>query len=605
MNKVKIIDIAEVKNGSTPSTKERENYDGDIIWITPKDVSTQNARFIYRGERTITKKGYDSCSTTLIPKGSILLSSRAPIGLLTIAGVECCTNQGFKNLVLSREKVDNIFLYYYLKSRIIEIEALGSGTTFKELSKTNLENFEFNLPSLLTQTAIAKVLSSLDEKIELNQKINQELENLAKTIYEYWFVQNANEKWERKKIADLIKNQKNGDWGKDTKQGNYTEKVTCIRGTDINSLTGNNELKAPERYILEKNNNKFLTDGDFVIEISGGSPTQSTGRMAYILEEMLKGFENPLICSNFCKAISLEDKKYFYYFIFIWKQLYDNGLFFGYEGKTSGIKNFLFDDFVNFYEIAIPPTKLLEKFNKIVSPLFSTIIKNRQENTNLAHLRDFLLPLLMNGQVAVGEKSVEEKAPTKQQTVFKRAVLSAYILDNICEQPTAGRVKFEKMLYLSEYCAKIDLQSTFHRHAAGPYDSKALYSLEKQLKKNKWFEKVFDGKKNNYVRLAKANDYKKYCETIFSVEQRSIIDKLISFFKTAKTEQCEIVATLYGAWNDFLISNIQPTDEQIVNEVLSNWHDEKKRIEHKRWLDGLSWMRRNDIVPIGYGMATK
>jgi type I restriction enzyme S subunit len=116
---------------------------------------------------------------------------------------------------------------------------------------------------------------------------------------------------------------------------------------------------------------------------------------------MLKGFENPLICSNFCKAISLKDKKIFYYFLFIWRQLYDNRLFFGYEGKTSGIKNFLFDDFVSFYEITIPPTKLLENFNKIVFPLFSTIIKNRQENANLTQLRDFLLPLLMNGQVSV------------------------------------------------------------------------------------------------------------------------------------------------------------------------------------------------------------
>jgi type I restriction enzyme S subunit len=258
------------------------------------------------------------------------------------------------------------------------------------------------LPDIKTQSSIARILSSLDDKIELNNKINKELDKLARTIYDYWFVNNEiSKKWKREKIVNLIKSGKNGDWGKETKQGRYTEKVTCIRGTDINSFAGNNEIKAPERYILEKNKNKFLVDGDIVIEISGGSPTQSTGRVAYILDEILEGFENPLICSNFCKVISLKDQDLFYYFIFAWKQLYENGIFFGYEGKTSGLKNFLFDNFVNSYEMIIPPTNMLRQFREVVSPIFSKVIKNRQESANLAQFRDFLLPLLMNGQVIV------------------------------------------------------------------------------------------------------------------------------------------------------------------------------------------------------------
>jgi len=115
------------------------------------------------------------------------------------------------------------------------------------------------------------------------------------------------------------------------------------------------------------------------------------------LKEMLRGFVTPLFCSNFCKVISLKDRKYFYYFMFIWKQLYDNGLFFGYEGKISGIETFLFDDFVNYYKIAVPSTLILNKFNKTVSPIFSIIIKSQQGNTYLAKLHDFLIPLLMNG----------------------------------------------------------------------------------------------------------------------------------------------------------------------------------------------------------------
>jgi type I restriction enzyme S subunit len=241
----------------------------------------------------------------------------------------------------------------------------------------------------------------LDDKIALNRRINAELETLSKTIYDYWFVQNKKDNWEVKKIADLIQTQKSGDWGKETEQGNYTKKVTCIRGTDINSLNGNSELKAPERYILEKNSNKILQDKDFIIEISGGSPTQSTGRLAFITEDLLRSSENALICSNFCKAISLKDKDLFYYFRFLWNQLYESGVFFGYEGKTSGIKNFLFDNFVSSYDITIPDTQTLNAFQQIVRPIFQTMIKNRQESAELARLRDWLLPMLMNGQVTV------------------------------------------------------------------------------------------------------------------------------------------------------------------------------------------------------------
>ena len=184
-----IKDIASIKNGSTPSTSDESNYDGDIVWITPKDLSNQKSKYIWKGERNISQKGYSSCSTTLLPKGTILLSSRAPIGLLSISKVELCTNQGFKNIVVN-DKVNNEYLYYLLKTKIKEIEGLGSGTTFKEVSKTTLENFSLMMEDDTTkQQSIAKVLSTIDDKIELNNKINKELEQMAKILYDYWFVQ--------------------------------------------------------------------------------------------------------------------------------------------------------------------------------------------------------------------------------------------------------------------------------------------------------------------------------------------------------------------------------------------------------------------------------
>ena len=135
-----LIDFAEIKNGATPSTADEANYGGDIVWITPKDLSDQQSKFVYQGERNITKQGFDSCSTSMLPTNSILMSSRAPIGLVSIAKHEVCTNQGFKSFI-SKSISDSIYLYYYIKHHIKQIEQLGTGTTFKEVSRDDLCKF--------------------------------------------------------------------------------------------------------------------------------------------------------------------------------------------------------------------------------------------------------------------------------------------------------------------------------------------------------------------------------------------------------------------------------------------------------------------------------
>ena len=135
-----LIDFAEIKNGATPSTTDEANYGGDIVWITPKDLSDQQSKFVYQGERNISKQGFDSCSTSMLPTNSVLMSSRAPIGLVSIAKHEVCTNQGFKSFI-PKNISDSIYLYYYIKHHIKQIEQLGTGTTFKEVSRDDLCKF--------------------------------------------------------------------------------------------------------------------------------------------------------------------------------------------------------------------------------------------------------------------------------------------------------------------------------------------------------------------------------------------------------------------------------------------------------------------------------
>ena len=143
---VVVDDVAEVFNGATPSTGDEQNYGGDIVWITPKDLSDQKQKFVYHGERNITQAGYDSCSTHLLPINTVLMSSRTPIGLLAIAKKELCTNQGFKSFVPKEDRIAT-YLYYYLQFHIKQIEQLGTGTTFKEVSREDVLKFPILKPS--------------------------------------------------------------------------------------------------------------------------------------------------------------------------------------------------------------------------------------------------------------------------------------------------------------------------------------------------------------------------------------------------------------------------------------------------------------------------
>ena len=331
-------------------------------------------------------------------------------------------------------RMENYFeakcLSYSFHSIEKDIMSFMDGSTGQgELDKIRV----FNLLTSLTedpvkQKQIAKVLSDLDAKVEINNKINQELEVMAKTLYDYWFVQfdfpdakgkpykstggkmvfneelkrEIPEGWEVNSFSNWIANDKSGDWGKETKQGNYVNKVSCIRGADLNGLNGKGVVKSPTRFILEKNSHKLLEIGDFIIEISGGSPTQSTGRMALITKETLERFENPLICSNFCKAVTLKDKKALYNFAHEWNRLYDAGVLFGWEGKTSGIKNLLFESFVTNHRVSIPNSKIMEQFYDKAKPIHAQIQTNLKQNQKLSELRDWLLPMLMNGQITFG-----------------------------------------------------------------------------------------------------------------------------------------------------------------------------------------------------------
>ena len=165
-------DIGEVVGGATPSKSKSEYYtDNGISWITPKDLSINKDKFISKGEIDITELGYSKCSAKMMPRGSVLFSSRAPIGYIAIAKNELCTNQGFKSVV--PQLAGTAFIYYYLKNNVSNIESMASGSTFKEASGALMKSLNVIVPeSNILQDFEEKVCSIFDKQESLEEEIH-------------------------------------------------------------------------------------------------------------------------------------------------------------------------------------------------------------------------------------------------------------------------------------------------------------------------------------------------------------------------------------------------------------------------------------------------
>jgi type I restriction enzyme S subunit len=195
------------------------------------------------------------------------------------------------------------------------------------------------------------------------------------------------------------------------------------------------------------------------------------------------------------------------------------------------------------------------------------------------------------------QKPTVEKKKRSANVHFKRSVWAAEIADRLYREPTFGHVKMVKMIFLTENMCNVDIGSNYHRDVAGPYDNRAIRSIDSQLKKQKWFEAARGDKDYRYIPLSKKGRHKEYFNRYYS-NVLPIFDKIINTFRTFDTERCEIVATLYSAWKDLENLKQKYTDEDIIYEVLNNWNKSKERIEKERWQKALNWMRENGFSPV-------
>ena len=386
MNKWKtctINDLGRVIGGATPSTKKPENYEnGNIAWITPKDLAGFSGRYISNGERNITEQGLKSCSAQLIPKHSILFSSRAPIGYIAIAANEVCTNQGFKSIV-PNDSIDYLFLYYLLKYNKKKIESLGSGTTFKEVSGSTMKSIQVTIPETIEeQRKISTILSLIDDKIEENEKINKNLEQQAQTLYDKMMVSKV---YPLKTLGSIT--QRNS-----LKVGNNNS-ITVLSALN----TGN--LKPSEEYfskqVFSKDTSKYIlvNEGDFAYNparINIGSI--GINDLGYI------GCVSPVYI-----AFSVDpDYKAFFRFYLKTKGFREECKLRA-SGSVRQALNYI--DFARI-ETQYPDREEAVIFNQQWNDYHDAICSIVAETEKLIELRDSLLPQLMSGKFNISDINI-------------------------------------------------------------------------------------------------------------------------------------------------------------------------------------------------------
>jgi type I restriction enzyme S subunit len=255
-------------------------------------------------------------------------------------------------------------------------------------------------------------------------------------------------------------------------------------------------------------------------------------------------------------------------------------------------------------EVAAPTTKAEQAaIAAVLSDIDAELsaLEARLDKTRV--LKQAMMQELLTGRTrlvvpafAESRKESEQTSGRQANVHFKRSVLAAEIIDRLHDEPTFGHVKFEKMIFLVEHLCNVDTGSTYHRDAAGPYDNRAMRSIDSQLRKQKWFDAQKIEGRYRYQPMANRGKHKEYFERYFGGISAAF-GILIDTFRSFNSERCEIVATLFAAWNDLLQQNGLLSDAAIVNEVLNNWHESKKRIPEDRWRKALSWMRDHGFVP--------
>ncbi|MCG2490233.1 restriction endonuclease subunit S [Staphylococcus epidermidis] len=406
--KYKIEEIGTVVGGGTPSTKNPNYYGGNIPWITPKDLANYSKRYIQHGERNITDEGLKHSSAKLVPANAVLMTSRAPIGYLAIAANEVSTNQGFKSIVCNEKLVSPKFLYYLLQYEMKNIKSLGTGSTFSEISGKVVKNIEVNLPNIENQKKIETILDTIDEKIETNQHMIANLEELSQTLFKRWFVdfefpdEDGNPykssggemvDSELGKIPSNWKIYKLKDIASHKKETFNPKKSEEVRVKHFSLPAYDNEEQAIEEEVNKIKSNKWIINNNCVLFSKMNPDTQR------IWLPVIDNKKLNVASSEFVVMESPNNKiNSFIYNICLNSQFIDY-LKANTTGSTNSRQRVKPTIAVN-YKLAVEDS-IVKKYSEIITPYMEEMKILRSEIGKLTQLRDTLLPKLMSGELEI------------------------------------------------------------------------------------------------------------------------------------------------------------------------------------------------------------
>ena len=396
----RINDIGTVCGGGTPSTTIDEFWDGDIPWVSPDDLSNYNKVYISNGKKYITELGLSKSSTKLLPKNTLLFSSRAPIGYIAISLNPICTNQGFKSII-TNEKVNVKYLYYWIKCNLEYIKMFGSGSTFPEISGERMKKIKILIDdSVAKQEKIADILYKYDCLIEKNNRKIAILEEQIQELYKEWFVRFRFPGYEK---AEFV-----GGVPKDWKFEKFGERYNITIGKtppreETNWFTKNEEFSIDWSSIADIRKGMFLQrtseqltneaiDRFHIVKLPKRTILLSfkltVGLVAITTQEFTA--TNEAIAHFICQQSELE---YLYMFL----KNYDYNRL----GNTSSIGNAINSKIIRKMNLVVPTKKVLELFHNKSKCMFDEIEKVQIINSKIEIIRDSLLPRLMSGKLEV------------------------------------------------------------------------------------------------------------------------------------------------------------------------------------------------------------
>jgi type I restriction enzyme, S subunit len=409
---IKLSKIASVLPGQSPSSNFYSYSEG-----TPFLQGNRKFGHLYPTFDIYTKK-----ITKLAKKGDVLMSVRAPVGDLNLAPCDLCIGRGLASI--NAKNGDNWFIYYALKYNIKNLLRQGAATTFDSVNRDIINDFELIIPEKnIDRTNASKVLSLIDRKIELNNKISSELEAMTKVIFNYWFVQfdfpDNKEKPYKSNGGKMVWNKKlkrviPEAWEEDI-LGNIIDikKGISYSSSDINSgnkfminlnsfnLDGTYKPEGIKMCKVNHSEKGFAYPGDLLI-----ASTDVTRKAEIIGKAILvpNYYSKGVVYSMDVSKIVPSDKIYKSYLKMLFNSKHYHDYIKWYASGTLVLH--LIDNGVKWYPLEKPPKSLLEKWSELYSHMFLRISETQTQNQNLSQLRDFLIPLLMNGQVAIQTRKI-------------------------------------------------------------------------------------------------------------------------------------------------------------------------------------------------------